>query len=81
MVSWDKICHPKKSGGLGLRKMEAITSAFLSKLTWKLFHDHSLWVEQMSTKYPINENFFIAKPKQSDSWGMDMYSSKPTTIS
>ena len=34
IVSWDKI--------YGHRKMEAINSAFLSKLTWKLFHDHSL---------------------------------------
>jgi len=33
MVSWDKICRPKKAGGLGLRKMEAVNSAFLSKLT------------------------------------------------
>ena len=68
MVSWDKICRPKKSGGLGLRKMKAINSAFLSKLTWKLLHDHSLWVEQMCAKYPINENFFGAERKHSDSW-------------
>ena len=45
MVSWDKICQPKKAGGLGLRKMEAVNSAFLSKLTWKVFHDHGLWVK------------------------------------
>jgi len=68
MVSWDKICQPKKSGGLGLRKMEAIKSAFLSKLMWKLFHDHSLWVDQMCAKYPVNENFFGVDPKQSESW-------------
>ena len=68
MVSWDKICRLKKSGGMGLRKMEAINSAFLSNLTWKLFHNHSLWVEQMSTKYLIDKKFFVAKPKQSHSW-------------
>jgi len=33
MVSWHKIYRPKKSGGLGLRKMETINSAFLSNLT------------------------------------------------
>ena len=32
MVPWDKTCHPKKLGGLGLRKMEAINNAFLCKL-------------------------------------------------
>jgi len=57
MISWDKICRPKKMGDLGLRKMAAVNSAFLSKLTWKLFHDHSLWVDQMKAKYSINEFF------------------------
>mgnify|MGYP007039596783 CR=1 FL=1 len=67
MVSWDKICQPKKVGGLGLRKMEAINSAFLSKLTWKLIDDHGLWVEQMHTKYQIDANFFALKAKKHDS--------------
>jgi len=55
MVSWDKICRPKHSGGLGFRKTEAVNSAFLSKLTWKLFNQQYLWTEQMLAKYPINE--------------------------
>ena len=44
MVSWNKICRPKKARGLGLRKIEAVNSAFLSKLIWKLFHEESFWV-------------------------------------
>ena len=48
--------------------MEAVNSAFLSKLTWKLFHDQSLSVEHMNAKYLINENFFNVEPKQFDSW-------------
>ena len=68
MVSWDKICHPKKLGGLGLRKMEAVNSAFMSKLTWKLFHDKSLWVAQMQAKYSLSEDFFTLKARSSDSW-------------
>ena len=28
MISWDKIYRPKKSGGLGLRKIEAVNSIF-----------------------------------------------------
>jgi len=58
MVSWDKVCRPKKAGRLVLRKIEAVNSAFLSKLTQKLFDGQSLWVEQMQGKYPIDENFF-----------------------
>ena len=68
MVSWDKICRPKQSGGLGIRKMEAVNSTFLSKLTWKLFNQQCLWTDQMLAKYPVNENFFTAIPRKSDSW-------------
>jgi len=67
MVSWNKIYQPRKVVGLELRKMEAVNSAFLIKLTWKLFHNQSLWVEQMRTKYQINENFFTVEPKRHDS--------------
>ena len=38
MVAWDKIYRPKNVGGLGLRKMKAVDSAFLSKSTWKLYY-------------------------------------------
>jgi len=48
--------------------MEAANSAFLSKLTWKLFHEQNLWVEQMKAKYQINENFFSIHSKKFDSW-------------
>lgn len=42
MISWDKIFRPKQSRGFGLRKTEAVNSAFLSKLTWKLFNKQCL---------------------------------------
>ena len=66
MVSWDKMCWLKKVGGLGLRKMEAVNSAFLSKLTWKLFHKLNLWATQMHAKYSINEHFFKVKACKTD---------------
>jgi len=47
--------------------MKAINNAFLSKLTWKLFHNQSLWVKQMPAKYQIDENFFAIKAKKHDS--------------
>jgi len=63
MVSWDKICRPKKAGGLGLRKKKAVNSDFLSKLTWKLFNQPCLWTEKMLAKYPVNKQFFTPKPR------------------
>jgi len=67
MILWDKVYRPKKSGGLGLRKMDAVNSAFLSKLTWKMFHGNSLWVDQMKAKYALNEDFFSIQAKNWDS--------------
>jgi len=57
IVSWDKNFQHKRLGGLGLRKMEAFNGTFLWKLTWKLFHDESLWLEQMSAKYRLIQTF------------------------
>ena len=41
MIYWDKVCPPGKVEVLGLSDMEAINSAFLDKLNWKLFHDRA----------------------------------------
>ena len=68
LISWDKISRTKTSRVLGVRKMEAVNTAFISKLTWKIFHDHSLWEYQMAVKYPVNTAFFNSRTKQPDSW-------------
>lgn len=34
-VSWDKICNPKKHGGLGLRKMRDVNQAFMMRVNWR----------------------------------------------
>ncbi|XP_056697886.1 uncharacterized protein [Spinacia oleracea] len=61
MISWDKICQPKNQGGLGLRKTEAVNSAFLVKLGWKVITDHNnLWVREIHAKYlHLTVNHFI----------------------
>ena len=46
MVPWDKSFRPKKIDVCGLLRKEAINRIFLSKLTWKLFQDRSLWVSK-----------------------------------
>jgi len=45
IVSWDKICHLKKYGGLGLRKIGAVNAAFMAKRAWKfLTQSNNYWV-------------------------------------
>jgi len=68
MVSWDKVCRPKHAGGLGLRQMAAVNSAFLGKLIWKLFHGQSLWVDQKKAKYSVDDFFFEVECAKCDSW-------------
>ena len=48
--------------------MDAVNSAFLSKLTWKLFYHQGLWVDQMQVKHQLDEFFFAIKPKKMDFW-------------
>lgn len=31
LIAWEKICQPKKLGGLGLRKMTSTNTAYLAK--------------------------------------------------
>jgi len=67
MVAWDKICHPKKYGGLDLRKTGAVNTAFI--LAWKfLTQSNNYWVQQMCAKYGPPTSFFQYKKKQVDSW-------------
>ena len=45
LKSWNSLCSPKASGGLGFRKMEEVNLALIFKLAWKLFtHSDSMWV-------------------------------------
>ena len=69
MIAWDKICSPKKYGGLGLRKTAAVNLAFLAKLAWKfLTTPENFWVQMIIAKYGNPDRFFNCKPRQSDSW-------------
>ena len=69
MVAWDKICRPKKLGGLGLRKTSAVNTAFVAKLLWKfLTQSNNYWVQQMHAKHCSPNSFFQYKKKQTDSW-------------
>ena len=36
LIGWDKVCKPKKFGGLGLKKVEATNKALQMKLLWKI---------------------------------------------
>lgn len=71
LKAWDKICKPKREGGLGFQRFKDINSALLAKLAWKLeVRDKKLWTEVLSSKYLKGKSFFEHfKPKgASYSW-------------
>jgi hypothetical protein len=63
LKSWNSICSPKALGGLGLRKMEEVNLALISKLGWKLLTQaDSLWVCQLKGKYISYGSFLSLLP-------------------
>nr|KYP34281.1 Putative ribonuclease H protein At1g65750 family [Cajanus cajan] len=51
-VSWEKICRPKKEGGLGIKKLDAFNEALLAKWRWGLFQQpESMWARILLSKY------------------------------
>jgi ribonuclease HI len=64
-VRWDKVTTPKRMGGLGLRNLECMNKACLSKLGWKLFAGaDDYWCQIMRGKYNYNE----ARASDSSLW-------------
>ena len=55
LVGWDKVCRPKRDGGLGLHATKPRNKALLAKLNWRL-HDEkdSWWARTLTAKYCPN---------------------------
>lgn len=57
-MSWESVCTPKASGGLGLRRLEASNTVFGLKLIWLLFAGTgSLWVAWIREHLIVDRNF------------------------
>ena len=51
LIRWDTMTREKDKGGLGIRKMQLMNTAFMAKLGWKLLTEgDKLWVRALSSK-------------------------------
>ncbi|CAA0840379.1 Unknown protein, partial [Striga hermonthica] len=50
-VSWDSICRPFAEGGLGIRRLRDIVTAFSYKLWWRFREGKSLWAQYLRGNY------------------------------
>ncbi|CAA7058013.1 unnamed protein product [Microthlaspi erraticum] len=68
-VSWEAVCSPKKSGGLGLRRIAHINQVFGLKLIWMLFAEQgSLWVAWVRHNIIQRRNFWTFDFRGIGSW-------------
>ena len=59
-TNWEKVCKPKKEGGLGIRNLETWNLDVIGKITWHIsvFHE-SLWVKWVHEVYTKGGNSVV----------------------
>ena len=79
-VSWDRICQPKKRGGLGIKNLELFNSSLLCKWKWRCFIDKEApRRELLNYRYGGFAEFFLygegkERLKKSSIWWCDLWS-------
>uniref|UniRef100_A0A2N9IBN2 Reverse transcriptase domain-containing protein n=1 Tax=Fagus sylvatica TaxID=28930 RepID=A0A2N9IBN2_FAGSY len=69
-VAWDKVCLPKKEGGLGLKRVGDWNRAAILKHIWSLFtQSGSLWVAWIHRHLIKDKCFWTVKKTSDCTWG------------
>lgn len=71
-INWNQLCKPKDVGGLGIRNLQLMNDAFLSKILWRMHVEPtSLWAQVLLGKYGRSSNIehgLISKHRDSKLW-------------
>lgn len=72
LVAWETVNKSKGDGGLGIKSMRQVNSAFLAKLGWRLLAEpKSLWSRVLRAKYCDNRcdmDMFQTRKNASNAW-------------
>lgn len=68
-VAWEKVCVPKKEGGLGIKRLEVWNQTCMLYHVWTLFaRSGSLWVAWVEENLLKRESFWQVAIPQNCSW-------------
>ncbi|XP_074283576.1 uncharacterized protein LOC141608122 [Silene latifolia] len=70
LVSWEKLCAPKKEGGLGVRDSFSWNVAAMRKLVWWIYYNpNNIWVKWVHQVYLKGTPWSDYTPTGDISWG------------
>uniref|UniRef100_A0A0A9G5B0 Reverse transcriptase zinc-binding domain-containing protein n=1 Tax=Arundo donax TaxID=35708 RepID=A0A0A9G5B0_ARUDO len=67
LVKWDRICRPKKKGGLGISSLRKMNISLLCKWWWHIEKRDGLWQEIVRRKYLSKFSITQVKHRLDDS--------------
>lgn len=60
-MAWDRLCYPKKLGGMSFRRVRQFNIAMLRKQAWKMMTDpHSFIAKLLKARYFLSSSFIEA---------------------
>lgn len=58
MVSWERVCTPKKKGGAGIRQLDPMNKALLCKWLWRFGREtESLCRQVVAAKFGMDDGW------------------------
>jgi hypothetical protein len=68
LKSWDKLCLPKKNGGLGFRKSKDFNLDLIAKLSWMVASNReSICMRMLRSKYKVQRDWLSKSPPKNSS--------------
>ena len=68
LISWERLCTPKKDGGLGFKTAEQINLSMQMKLLWRIIaNPNNIWSKIITEKY-LSKEPLMERSKTKTSW-------------